>query len=252
MSEQPTAGMVIIGEEILGGRTQDTNLARLANFLGPIGIAIREVRVVVDEVEEIAAAVNALRTRYTYVFTTGGIGPTHDDVTADGIARAFGVELKERADALAILEAYYAEGDLNAARRRMARIPGDASLIENPVSAAPGFRLENVFTMAGVPKIVDGMLESIRPQLAGGPPLLSVSIRSNALEAEISEGLEALQNEMPDVRFGSYPFARSGRFGTRLVGRTTDADRLAAAEEKIVALLERLGKEYVREDPDAA
>ena len=234
----PTAAMLVIGDEILSGRTQDTNTNHLAGKLTEIGIALREARVVGDEVEEIVGAVNALRSKYDYVFTSGGIGPTHDDITADCIAQAFGVGIDVRDDARAILATNYKNPDveLNDMRLRMARIPDGATLIDNPVSKAPGFKIGNVHVMAGVPSVFHAMVESVLPTLVGGQPLLSISVRFDVPEGEVAALLADMAAANPDLSFGSYPFVRDGRFGTNIVVRGFDQselDRAGAALEKL-------------------
>src|SRR5690606_4699156 len=205
--DEVTAGLVVIGDEILSGRTKDVNIGAVADFCTDLGIELREVRVVSDETDDIVAAVNALRERYTYVFTTGGIGPTHDDITADAIAKAFGVALPINAEARAMLEARWAQTgtEVNEARLRMARIPEGAELIVNSVSAAPGFRIGNVHVMAGVPVIMRAMLEALAPTLKGGRRVMSVAIRAAVGEGSLGGPLAQLQEQYPDVRMGSYP-----------------------------------------------
>jgi molybdenum cofactor synthesis domain-containing protein len=227
----PSAAMLTIGDEILSGRTRDTNMPHLAQALGAKGIALRETRVVPDDMAEIVAAVNALRSRYDHVFTSGGIGPTHDDITADAVAAAFGVTLDVREDARAILAANYAdpERDLNPARLRMARIPAGAALIENPISRAPGFSLGNVHVMAGVPAIFEAMVAGLLPRLTGGRPLLSETLRVDRPEGEVAGPLGRIAQAHAGVTIGSYPFTRDGRFGTNLVARSDDPAALAAA-----------------------
>ena len=238
----PTAAMLVIGDEILSGRTRDANAHHLAQALAARGIRLREIRVVPDEMEMIVEAVNALRARYDHVFTSGGIGPTHDDITADAVAAAFGVPLVVRADARALLEAHYAGTglELNEARLRMARIPEGAELIENPVSAAPGFSLGNVHVMAGVPAIFRAMLEGLLPRLAGGPPLLTRSFRVEAAEGDLAGPLGEVAARHPDVSIGSYPFYGT-RPGSNVVLRAEDAGALSRAAEDLAAELERLG-----------
>lgn len=227
----PTAAMLTIGDEILSGRTQDSNMVYLARALTEKGIALRETRTVPDVAAEIIAAVNALRSRYTYVFTSGGIGPTHDDITADSVAAAFGVGIDIRADARAILATNYAnpETDLNPARLRMARIPDGATLIDNPVSKAPGFRLGNVHVMAGVPAVFQAMVAGVLPSLLGGPPMLSETVRIDHPEGKVAGPLKDLAEAHPLVSIGSYPFTIDGRYGTNIVARSTDPVLLAAA-----------------------
>ena len=227
----PTAAMLVIGDEILSGRTHDTNTHYLAGALTGRGISLREVRVVADDQAAIVAAVNALRMAYTHVFTSGGIGPTHDDITADAIAAAFGIGISHRADAMALLTAHYQKvgHDFNAARQRMARIPDGAVLIDNPVSTAPGFSVENVHVMAGVPSIFQAMVASVLPNLTGGAPLLSDSMRVMTGEGDIAARFGDIAARYPDLSMGSYPFVRDGAQGTNLVVRGTDAGQIAAA-----------------------
>jgi molybdenum cofactor synthesis domain-containing protein len=238
----PTAAMLTIGDEILTGRTRDANMPHLAEMLAARGIALREARVVPDDADEIAAAVNALRARYTHVFTSGGIGPTHDDITADAVAAAFGVGIGVREDARAILATHYANPDveLNAARLRMARIPDGATLIDNPVSKAPGFSLGNVHVMAGVPAIFQAMLAGLLPRLTGGRPLLSETVRVDRPEGVIAGPLGTIAAAHPSVSIGSYPFSAAGRLGANLVARSDDPDALAAAVRALRALAAEL------------
>ena len=234
----PTAAMLVIGDEILSGRTRDTNTHHLAEVLTARGIRLMEARVVADDQSAIIAAVNALRSRWDHVFTSGGIGPTHDDITADAIAAAFGVGISHRADAMALLGAHYAARgiDFNDARQRMARIPDGAVLIDNPVSIAPGFSLGNVHVMAGVPNIFQAMVAGVVQGIAGGAPLLSQSLRVNRGEGEIAGPFATLAAEFPDLTMGSYPFVQNGSFGTNLVIRGTDGARLDAAMIRLQAL----------------
>ena len=234
----PTAAMLVIGDEILSGRTRDTNTNHLAQALTTRGIRLQEARVVADDQAAIVAAVNALRAAYDHVFTSGGIGPTHDDITADAVAAAFGAPIDVRADARAILEAHYQRTglELNAMRLRMARIPAGATLIDNPISAAPGFTLGNVHVMAGVPAIFEAMVASVLPGLTGGDPLLSQMIDVPRGEGEIAQALKDLAGKYPALSFGSYPYQRNGAYGTQLVVRGTDAGLLAAAMVELAAL----------------
>jgi molybdenum cofactor synthesis domain-containing protein len=247
----PTAAMLVIGDEILSGRTQDTNTALLARRLTEAGVDLREVRVVPDAEAEIVSALNALRARHDYVFTSGGIGPTHDDITADCVAKAFGVPIGVREDARAILARNYRDParELNEARLRMARIPEGAALIDNPVSKAPGFRLGNVHVLAGVPAVFAAMLEGVLPTLRGGAPLLSHSVRVWLPEGEIAGPLGELAAAHPEVSIGSYPFQREGRYGATLVARSADRGRLAAVGAALRALAEALGAEYQETPP---
>jgi len=235
-----TAALLVIGEEILSGRTRDENIGYIAAYLTRVGIALREVRVVADVEDEIIAAVNALRRRFTYVFTTGGIGPTHDDVTTDAMAKAFGVSADVRDDAVAAMRLQYTEEDLTPARLRMARVPEGAELIHNAVSRAPGYRLENVIVMAGVPRIMQVMLDEVMPRLVKGRPMLARAVRVDAPEGDVAPPLAALQAAHPEVQMGSYPFFEHRRFGTYVVLRATDEDCLDSA---LAALWEVIGKE---------
>jgi molybdenum cofactor synthesis domain-containing protein len=234
----PTAAMLVIGDEILSGRTRDSNMHHLAQELTRHGIRLVEARAVADDHAAIVAAVNDLRGRVDHLFTSGGIGPTHDDITADAIAAAFGVPITHRPDAMALLAAHYDRAGLefNAARQRMARIPDGAILIENPVSTAPGFTLGNVHVMAGVPKIFEAMLAGLLPGITGGDPLLSQSLRVDRGEGEIAGAFGALAADFPDLSMGSYPFATGGAVGTNLVIRGTDPARIDAAMARLTAL----------------
>lgn len=227
----PTAAMLTIGDEILSGRTRDSNMPHLAAALTAKGIALREARTIPDDMAAIVAAVNELRARYTHVFTSGGIGPTHDDITADAVAAAFGLPIDVRADARAILASHYPDParDLNPARLRMARVPEGATLIDNPVSRAPGFSLGNVHVMAGVPAIFEAMVAGLLPRLTGGRPLLSETLRIDRPEGEIAGPLALLADAHPAVSIGCYPFSRDGRFGANVVARSEDPAALAAA-----------------------
>ena len=246
------AAIIVIGDEILSGRTQDTNLAYMSTWLGKLGIRVAEARVIADDEETIVATVNELRHTFSYVFTTGGIGPTHDDTTADAIAKAFGVGIDYHPDALAILEAHYEPGKFNEARRRMARIPDGATLIDNPVSRAPGFQIGNVFVMAGIPTINRAMLESVRPTLVGGPPMLSRVIAASLAEGTVAGPLASIQQQHPNVLIGSYPYYRSTSFGTTIVVRATDAALLDAAFDDVAAMFRDLGADPVVDASDLA
>ncbi|MGA9581489.1 MAG: molybdopterin-binding protein [Allosphingosinicella sp.] len=243
-----TAGLLIIGDEILSGRTQDRNVAQIAGWLNLQGIRLSEVRVVPDRIERIAEAVNALRAANDYLFTTGGIGPTHDDITVDAIAYALGVPVVVHPGARAILEAYYAtRGGLNEGRLRMARVPEGAELIENRMSGAPGIRLGKLFILAGVPHIATQMLESLAGTIEGGRPLLSRTIGCWTPESEVAQLLAEVERSNPDCQIGSYPFFREGRVGANFVIRSTDASALDACETKLAQRLEEAGFEVVRE-----
>ena len=232
-SDVITAAILVIGDEILSGRTKDKNIGYIAEYLTNIGIDMREVRVVPDIEEEIIDALDALRHRYTYVFTTGGIGPTHDDITADCVAKAFGVTIDVDPRAKALLLTRIAEKDMNEARLRMARIPKGADLILNKVSAAPGFRIGNVHVMAGVPTIMQAMLDEVAPTLKTGIKMLSETVRANCREGDIAKA-------HPDVMIGSYPFQDEGRPNTNLVVRSRDPQKLAAAKAAVEEMLARV------------
>ncbi len=225
-----TAAVLIIGNEILSGRTQDTNLATIARALGDKGINVVEARVVSDDEAAIVEAVNTLRARYTYVLTTGGIGPTHDDITTMCIAKAFGAQVVRHPEAVRLLQEHYPPEQLNAARLKMADIPEGATLIPNPVSKAPGYRLENVYVLAGVPKIMQAMLDFVLPELEGGAPLVSVTLSLMQSEGSIAHILSEVQARFADVSIGSYPYFKAGEFGVSVVLRSADADALRRAE----------------------
>jgi molybdenum cofactor synthesis domain-containing protein len=236
-SDTVTAAVLVIGDEILSGRTKDKNIGYIAEYLTNIGVDLREVRVVPDVEAEVVDALNALRARYTYVFTTGGIGPTHDDITADCVAKAFGVPIDVDPRARAMLLTRIAEKDLNEARLRVARIPAGADLIVNRVSSAPGFRIGNVHVMAGVPSIMQAMLDEVGPTLRTGVKMLSESVRADLREGDIGTPLAAVAKAHPEVMIGSYPFQDDGRPNTNVVVRSRDALKLAAAKAAVEAML---------------
>ena len=241
-----TAALIVIGDEILSGRTHDKNIAQVASWLGVQGIRLKEVRVVPDDTAAIVEAVNKLRARNDYLFTTGGIGPTHDDITVDAIAEALGVEVEVNPEARAILEGYYAtRGGINEARLRMARVPAGAELIPNRYSGAPGIRCGNVFLMAGVPQITAGMLDALSGTLEGGALLLSESVGCWIAESEVADLLAATEKAHAGCQIGSYPFWKDGRNGANFVIRSVDADELAACSRALAAALEQLGKPAV-------
>jgi molybdenum cofactor synthesis domain-containing protein len=244
--EAVSAAVLVIGDEILSGRTQDTNLAYLAKFLASIGIDLREARVVPDIEVEIVAAVNVLRARYTYVFTTGGIGPTHDDITADSIARAFGVGIDYHPEALEILGARYKPGEFNEMRKRMARIPDGATLIRNSVSTAPGFQLGNVFVMAGVPMIMRAMMEDVAPRLKRGTVVTTATISARIAEGRIAAPLARIQEGHKTVAIGSYPFYAEDGSGVQLVVRGRAPEDVEAAARDIEAAIRAEGIESTR------
>ncbi len=243
----PSAAVLVIGDEVLSGRTQDTNTNTIARFLSALGIDLIEARVIGDDVDRIVAVLNELRAAYDYVFTTGGIGPTHDDMTADAVARAFGVALPEHPDALAILQKRYGD-DFNAARRRMARIPQGGSLIANPVTDAPGFQIGNVFVMAGVPKIMTAMLEDVAPRLRTGAVVHSRTLRVTGVgEGSVADILAAAAKANRELSFGSYPFGHGsvGEIGTNLVVRGRDESAVQAALDRLAADLTTAGVDAV-------
>lgn len=231
----PTAAMIVIGDEILSGRTRDSNMNYLAIQLTDAGIDLKEARMIADDHDTIVSTINDLRQRVDYVFTSGGIGPTHDDITADCVAAAFGVHIDVRDDARALLQAHYDRNgqELNEARLRMARIPDGADLIDNPVSTAPGFKIGNVHVMAGVPSVFQAMVASVLPTLTGGAPLISETQRINRGEGDIAGPLANLAQDFDDLSIGSYPFTRNGVYGSNIVIRGTDADRINAAMARL-------------------
>jgi len=240
-----TAALLVIGDEILSGRTQDKNIAQVASWLQVQGIRLREVRVVPDVPEAIADAVNALRTTHDYLFTTGGIGPTHDDITVDAVARALGVAVVVHPEARRILEDYYASrGGLNEARLRMARVPEGADLIPNKMSGAPGIRIGNVYLMAGVPAIAAQMLASLTGSLEGGAPLLSETIGGWIQESAVADILREVEKAHPKCQIGSYPFFREGRTGANFVIRSTDADELKSCVDTLCEALGEAGQDF--------
>jgi molybdenum cofactor synthesis domain-containing protein len=242
-----TAALVVIGDEILSGRTQDKNVAQVALWLNQHGIRLAEVRIVPDEVHRIAETVNALRAEHDYLFTTGGIGPTHDDITVDAIAHAFGVPVVVHPAARKILEDYYRDrpGGLTEARLRMARVPEGAELIPNPSSGAPGIRIGNVYVMAGVPGIAASMLEALTGKLQGGKPIVSVTVGARAPESDVADLLRETEEANPGVAIGSYPFFRDGRYGSNFVIRSEDGDLAKRTGEELSSKLREAGYDPV-------
>lgn len=253
MSEQSadfvSAALIIIGNEILSGRTQDKNLAFIAAALNRNGIQLREVRVIPDIEDTIIATVNEMRAKFDYVFTSGGIGPTHDDITAESIAKAFGLSLYLHPEANALLEEHYGE-NYTPERAKMAKVPEGAALIANPVSRAPGFNIGNVYVLAGVPRILQAMIDGLLPGLKGGKPMLSRSVTTNLREGDMAQTLGALQEKYPDVDLGSYPFFQAGQLGTSIVARSMDEALLQQAVTDIKAMMESMGG-TAEEDQDA-
>ncbi len=240
------AALIIIGNEILSGRTQDANLQHLAKELNGVGVTLSEARVIPDVEAMIVGAVNELRATYDYVFTTGGIGPTHDDITAECVAKAFGLPLIRNAEAQALMEAHYAKTgrELNEARLRMANTPEGAALVKNPISTAPGFRVENVYVLAGVPMVMQAMLEGLKPELVGGKMTLSRAVASYIGEGNMAAGLSGIQDKYSALDIGSYPFYKAGnRFGTTIVLRHTDDSLLEQAVQEVADLMRSLGGE---------
>jgi molybdenum cofactor synthesis domain-containing protein len=244
-----TAAVLVIGDEILSGRTKDKNIGYIAEYLTGIGIDLKEVRVVADEEPEIIAAVNALRARYTYVFTTGGIGPTHDDITAECVAKAFGVPIDYHPRAVEIMQARVAAtgGVMNEARMRMTRVPLGGELVLNKVSGAPGFRIGNVIVMAGIPSVMQAMLDYVTPQLKTGARMLSETVRADLREGDIGTALGEIAKNNPDVVIGSYPFQdENGTANTNVVVRSRDPQKLADAKAGVAAMLERVKAELAK------
>lgn len=238
-----TAALIIIGNEILSGRTQDTNTMWIAERLTERGITLSQVRVIPDIEEEIISTINSVRKKYDYVFTTGGIGPTHDDITAENVAKAFGLELEKNEQAFKMLEEHYGLAELTPPRLKMSMIPVGARLIPNPVTAAPGFILENVHVMAGVPRIMQAMLDHVLGMIAAGKPILSNTVACGLAESAIAKDLEGLQEEFPDLQMGSYPHYRGGVLGLSLVIRGTDRQVLECATDKLIGIIKDHGDE---------
>lgn len=246
----PTACLLVIGNEVLSGRTQDANIRFLATRLGEIGIPLREVRIIPDVADTIVTTVNEVRARYDHVFTTGGIGPTHDDITSECVAAAFGVKWEPHPEAWAGMERHYEPGQFNAARQRMATLPRGATLIDNKVSVAPGFTIGNVHVMAGVPRIMQAMFEALAPALHGGAPVESRAVHAiGLLEGDVAEGLGAIQARYPALDLGSYPFYRAGGGGVALVAKGTDPAALDACIAEVAELIRAQGKEPVAGEP---
>ncbi len=247
MKSEISAGVIIIGNEILSGRTQDSNLSFIGKRLESLGIHVVEACVIPDIEKTIIDYVNQYRANYDYVFTTGGIGPTHDDITALSIANAFGLKLEQNSDAVARLKNYYEPGRVNDARLKMAQIPLGAQLIDNPISGAPGFQLENVFVLAGVPTIMEVMFDGIIDRLIGGDPILTASIATNIGESMLAQGLGELQDKYPAISIGSYPYFKRGKLGVNIVMRSTDCKLLKELANKTKSLILQLDGKIVEE-----
>jgi len=248
----PTACLLVIGNEVLSGRTQDANIRFIATGLGEIGMPLKEVRVIPDVPDTIVTTVNECRARFDHVFTTGGIGPTHDDITSECVAAAFGVPWEPHAEAWARMERHYQPGEFNEARQRMATMPRGAALIDNPISIAPGFTIGNVHVMAGVPRIMQAMFTALRPTLQGGTPVQSRAVHAaGLLEGSIAAGLGAIQTRFPDLDLGSYPFYRANANGVALVAKGTDPEALDACIAEVTALVHAQGKTPIPGEPEA-
>ena len=239
------AAILIIGNEILSGRTQDTNTSTLATWLNSIGVKVGEVRVIADIEKTIIDTLNILKSNYDYVFTTGGIGPTHDDITAESISRAFGLKYEIHKKAFKILEAYYKPGEFNEGRQKMVWMPKDANLILNPTSGAPGFNVENVFCLPGVPSILKSMLGGLTNKIVGGEPILSLTISLRTVESEIANSLTIVQNENQDVEIGSYPFFQAGKLGVSIVIRSEDQSKINNCNSQILKFVNKKKIEVV-------
>ena len=239
------AAILIIGNEILSGRTQDTNTSTLANWLNSIGVKVNEVRVVPDDEKKIVDTLNVLRKENNYVFTTGGIGPTHDDITAESISKAFGLKYEIHKEAFKILEAYYNPGEFNEGRQKMVWMPENAELILNPTSGAPGFNVENVFCLPGVPSILKSMLGGLKNKIVGGEPILSHTISLRTVESEIANSLTQVQNQNKDVEIGSYPFFHAGKLGVSIVLRSEDKSKIENCNSQILEFVNKKKIEVV-------
>jgi molybdenum cofactor synthesis domain-containing protein len=233
-NKKVNAAIIIIGNEILSGRTQDTNTSTIALWLNTVGVKVKEVRVIPDIEETIVKTVNKLRNNNDYIFTTGGIGPTHDDITAQSISKAFGLKYEVHKDAYKILEAYYKPGEFNEGRQKMVWMPEKANLILNPTSGAPGFSVENVFCLPGVPSILKSMLGGLKNRIAGGDPILSLTISLRTVESEIADSLTQVQNKNKDVEIGSYPFFQAGKLGVSIVIRSEDQSKIKKCSSQIL------------------
>ena len=242
-----TAGIIIIGNEVLSGRTKDINTSTLAKWLNSLGINVREVRVIPDVEKDIIETVNALRKKFDYIFTTGGIGPTHDDITAESISKAFNLEYGFHKEAFSILEKYYKPGEFNEGRQKMAKMPTTANLILNPTSGAPGFYVKNVFCLPGVPSILQSMIGGLKNELVGGDPILSITISLRTVESEIAKPIAEIQNKNNDVEIGSYPFFRAGKLGVSIVLRSSNKSKLEKCNLELLNFIKSREIEIVEE-----
>ena len=243
-----TAGIIIIGNEVLSGRTKDINTSTLAKWLNSLGIEVKEARVIQDKESVIIETVNSLRKKFNYIFTTGGIGPTHDDITAESISKAFGIKYDFHKKAYSILEKYYKPGEFNEGRQKMAKMPISANLILNPTSGAPGFYLENVFCLPGVPSILQSMIGGLNNVLIGGEPILNITINLRTVESEIAKSISEIQNKYTEVEIGSYPFFRAGKLGVSLVLRSTNKDKLEKCNSEILEFIKFKNINLAKED----
>ena len=239
------ASILIIGNEILSGRTQDTNTSTLATWLNSIGVKVGEVRVIPDVEQTIIDVLNLLRSEYNYVFTTGGIGPTHDDITAQSVSKAFGIKYEIHKEAYKILEAYYKPGEFNEGRQKMVWMPENANLILNPTSGAPGFSVENVFCLPGVPSILKSMLGGLKNEIVGGKPILSLTVSLKTVESEIADSLTKVQNNNQDVEIGSYPFFHAGKLGVSIVIRSEDQSKIDECSSQVLKFVNEKNIEVV-------
>jgi len=241
------AGIIIIGNEVLSGRTKDINTSTISTWLNSLGIEVKEVRVIPDDAKTIIDTVNELRKKFNYIFTTGGIGPTHDDITAESISNAFNLEYGFHKEAFSILESYYKPGEFTEGRQKMAKMPTTAKLIINPSSGAPGFYVENVFCLPGVPSILKSMLGGLNNILVGGDPVLSKTLNLRTVESEIAKSLTDIQNKNKEVEIGSYPFFRAGKLGVSIVLRSTDQDKIDECNDQILKFVIAKDIEVLRE-----
>jgi molybdenum cofactor synthesis domain-containing protein len=239
------AAILIIGNEILSGRTQDTNTSTLATWLNSIGVKVGEVRVIPDVEKTIIDVLNLLRSEYNYVFTTGGIGPTHDDITAQSVSKAFGIKYEIHKEAYKILEAYYKPGEFNEGRQKMVWMPENANLILNPTSGAPGFSVDNVFCLPGVPSILKSMLGGLKNKIVGGKPILSLTVSLKTVESEIADSLTKVQNNNKDVEIGSYPFFHAGKLGVSIVIRSEDQTKIDECSSQVLKFVNEKNIEVV-------
>ena len=243
-----TAGIIIIGNEVLSGRTKDINTCTLAKWLNSLGIEVKEVRVIPDDEKVIIETVNILRKKFNYIFTTGGIGPTHDDITAESISKAFNLEYGFHKDAYSILEKYYKPGEFNSGRQKMAKMPTTSKLILNPTSGAPGFYVENVFCLPGVPSILQSMIGGLSNILVGGDPILNITISLRTVESEIAKSITEIQNKNKDLEIGSYPFFKAGKLGVSIVIRSSDKAKLEKCNLEILKFVNLKGIEILKDN----